>query len=82
MDLVPNPEQIFSSSCMDVSSLLKVTEEDGRSFDIVFVIMDRLSCYSQAIPCLKSGLTADKAPRLFMDHCVYFMGIPLEILSD
>jgi len=44
--------------------------------------VDRLSGYIQAIPCLKSGLTADKAARLFMDHCVYFMGITMEILSD
>ena len=34
------------------------------------------------MPCLKEGFTARKAAHPFLERCVAFMGIPLEILSD
>ena len=46
------------------------------------VIVDRLSVYIEAIPCLKRELTAQDVAQLFLDKCVCFMGVPLEILSD
>ena len=82
LDFCPVPDQIFSSLCMDFLSLPKVTGQDGQQYDSVFVIVDRLSGYILAIPCLKEGLTAEKAARLFMNHCVQVTGVPLEILSD
>ena len=82
LDFCPVPSQIFSSLCMDFLSLPKVTGKDGNQYDSVFVIVDRLSGYILAIPCLKEGLTAEKTARLFMNHCVQITGVPLEILSD
>jgi hypothetical protein len=82
LDFCPVPDQIFSSLCMDFLSLAKVKAQDGLVYDSVFVIVDRLSGYIHGIPCLKEGLTAEKAARLFINHCVLLTGVPLEILSD
>ena len=82
LDFCPVPDQIFSSLCMDFLSLPKVTGQDGQQYDSVFVIVDRLSGYILAIPCLKEGLTAEGAARLFMNHCVQVTGVTLEMLSD
>ena len=82
VDFFPVPSQIFSSLCMDFLSLLAVTGAQGKKRDTVLVIVDRLSGYIIGIPCQKSGLTAEAAAELFLKHCVYLMGVPLEILSD
>ena len=60
LDYCPVPTQIFCSLCMDFLSLPKFKSEDGEEYDVVFVIVDRLSGYILAIPCNKTGLTAEK----------------------
>ena len=82
LDFCPIPSQVFSSLCMDFLSLPKVTGSDGHLYDSVFVVVDRLSGYILGLPCLKSGLTAESVAKMFIRHCVYLMGVPLEILSD
>ena len=82
LDYCPVPQQVFSSLCIDFLSLAECTDEDGNKYDYVMVVVDRLSGYICGIPCLKMGLTAEKTARLFIRHCVHFMGVPLEILSD
>ena len=67
---------------MDFLTLSKVTTESGAHYDTIFVIVNRLSGYIQCIPCLKAGITAEEAAKLFLNHCVYLMGVPLRILSD
>ena len=46
------------------------------------MIVCRLSGYILAIPCQKAGLTAISLAQIFLDKCVFFMGIPNEIVSD
>jgi hypothetical protein len=82
LDFSPVPSQIFSSLCMDFVTLSKVTDSEGRTFDTVLVIVDRLSGYIWGISCFKTGLTAEAVAKLFVRHCVSMTGIPLEILSD
>ena len=67
---------------MDFLTLPKVTGADGRAYDSVLVVVDRLSGYIVGIPCLKAGLNAEKTARLFIEHCVSFMDLPTEILSE
>ena len=82
LDYCPVPSQIFSSLCMDFLSLPKVSDSSGEQFDSVFVVVDRLSGYIMGVPCSKAGLTAERTAELFIRHCVYLTGVPLEILSD
>ena len=82
MDFVPIPEDIFTSICMDFVDIPECLSTDGKLFDCCFVIVCRLSGYITAIPCRKSGLTAKIVAQLFLSHCISFMGLPNEIVSD
>ena len=81
LDFWPIPSQVFQSLAMDFLSLPTCTYRN-ITCDFCFVVVDRLSGYIVAAPCTKKGLTAQDAAHLFLDKCVHFMGLPLEILSD
>ena len=81
LDYWPVPDDIFCSLAMDFLSLPECKDRENI-YDYCFVIVDRLSGYIHAIPCRKLGLTAPLAAELFLRHCVSFMGLPFEILSD
>lgn len=70
------------SLAFDFLALPECKGSDGVVYDAAFVVVDRLSGYIQAIPCRKKGLTSEKLAQLFIRHCVLFMGLPLEVLSD
>jgi transposase InsO family protein len=67
---------------MDFLELESVTGSDGKDYDYILVIVCRLSGYLTALPCRKSGLTAQHVAQLFLERCVCFMGLPNEIVSD
>ena len=81
-DFWPVPDEIFMSLSFDFLALPKCDGSDGRQYDTCLVIVDRLSGYIQAIPCLKEGLTSKRLAQLFFDHWLLRHGLPLEILSD
>jgi len=81
LDFWPIPRDIFQSLAMDFLSL-PPCDHAGVTYDYCLVIVDRLSGYIQAIPCRQAGLTAPDCAQLFLRHCVAFMGLPLEVLSD
>ena len=74
---------LFSSVSMDFFSLPRYKHEaTGEIFDDVYVILCRLTGYILAISCQQNGLATRKAAQLFVDRCVYFMGMPQSIYSD
>ena len=82
MDFFPIPEDVFSSLCMDFLELESVKGSDGKEYNYVLVIVCRLSGYIVAVPCQKSGLTAQSLAQLFLEKCICLMGLPNEIVSD
>ena len=50
--------------------------------DCCFVIVDRATGYVIAIPATLKGLDARKLAELFLQKCVFFTGVPNEILRD
>ena len=82
LDYFPIPQDIFTSLCMDFLELETCKGRDGREYNYVLVVVCRLSGYVVAIPCQKSGLTAEILAEIFLSSCVCFMGIPNEIVSD
>ena len=81
LDHFPIPDYPFASLAMDFVKLPH-TKVGATEFDFIFVIVDRLTGYTMGIPCLEEGLTAEKAAELFLDRCVFFTGLPTEIMSD
>ena len=77
----PIPSTPFSSLAMDFVELDSV-KVDGQNFDSALIVVCRLSGYIIAIPTRKKGLDAAKLARIFLERCVFFMGIPREIFSD
>ena len=77
----PIPEYPFSSLAIDFVDLPTVKVR-GQVYDIILVIVCRLTGYILPIPCLKKGLDSEKVAELFLGRCVFFMGLPKEILSD
>ena len=79
----PIPHYPFSSVSMDFFSLPRCKHEaTSEIFDYVYVIVCRLTGYILAIPCQQKGLDTRKAAQLFLDRCVFFMGMPRSIYSD
>ena len=81
MEHYPIPEYPFSSLAMDFTKLPLVSL-GGEKFDYAFVIVDRLTGYTMAIPCFEKGLNAEKAASLVLEKCVCFTGLSHEIMSD
>jgi hypothetical protein len=67
---------------MDFLELPPVIISKDIYYDYIFVIACRLSGYVIAIPTQKAQMTGSKAARLFLERCVWFMGVPNEIMSD
>ena len=61
---------------------LPATQFRGEKYDYLMVIVDRLTGYVLALPCRKKGLTAEKAAELFLEPCVFLMGLPKDITAD
>ena len=77
VDFFPIPGDIFQSLCID---FLELPPSDGKNY--IMVVVCRLSGYIVAIPCSKDGLTSEETAKLFLEHCVHFMGLPCEIVSE
>ena len=77
----PVPPYIFSSMCMDFVDLPRVRYKKNY-YDYLFVIVDRLSGYIQAIPCEKEGLTGAACADMFFRQVMMFTGLPKEVLTD
>ena len=82
LDYWPIPDEVFSCLCMDFVDLPSCQDAEGATFDYALVIVCRLSGYVVALPCRKTGLTAEHCARLFLRHCVAIFGLPHEIMSD
>ena len=79
----PIPHYPFSSVSMDFFSLSRCKHEaTGKIFDYVYMIVCRLTGYFVAIPCQQKGLDTRMAAQLFLDRCVFFMGMPQSIYCD
>ena len=71
----------FASLAIDFVSLPEVTSA-GQVYDQCMVIVDRLTGYLTAVPCRAQGLDVKAAADLFLQRCLFFTGVPKEIMSD
>ena len=55
---------------------------DFVEYDYLMEIVDGLTGYVLALPCRKKGLMAKKAAELFLERCVFLMGLPKDITAD
>ena len=72
----------FASVAMDILHLPTCEVRKGYTVDCSFVIVDRATGYVIAIPITLKGLDARKLAELFSETCVFFTGVPNEILRD
>ena len=77
----PVPQYPFASLAIDFVSLPEITSA-GQVYDQCMVIVDRLTGYLTAVPCRAQGLDAKAAADLFLQRCLFFTGVPKEIMSD
>ena len=63
-------------------SFLPATQFHGAKYDYLIVIVDRLACNVFAPPYRKRWLTAEKAAELFLERCVFLMGLPKDITAN
>ena len=78
----PVPKYPFASVAMDIVHLPTCEVRKGYTVDCPFVIVDRATGYVIAIPATLKGLDARKLAELFLEKCVFFTGVPNEILRD
>ena len=78
----PIPIYRFASVAMDIVHLPTCKVRKGYTVDCCFVIVDRATGYVIAIPATLRGLDARKLAELFLEKCVFFTGVPNEILRD
>jgi len=74
---LPIPKQPWSSVSMDFITDLP----PSKSFDTIFVVVDRLTKMAHFIPCKKS-ITGEETARLFLDNIYRYHGLPDDIVSD
>ncbi len=72
------PGERFSEITMDFLTGIPETEQ---GYNMVFVIVDRLSKRARFIPCSKH-LTGEDAAKLFLQHYFVNFGLPKKIYSD
>ena len=77
----PVPTYPFASIAIDFVEL-PATQFCGDNYDYLMVIVDRLTDYVLALPCRKKGLMAEKAAELFLERCVFLMGLLKDITAD
>lgn len=74
---LPIPEKPWSSISMDFI----VDLPESKSFDSIFVVVDRLTKMAHFVPCTKS-VTGEEAARLFLENIYKYHGLPDDIISD
>jgi transposase InsO family protein len=74
---LPIPEYPWQHVTMDFCSFPK----DEHGFDNVFVVVDRLSKQSVAVPCYKTA-TAEDMAKLYIHHVYRYYGAPETMVSD
>lgn len=74
---LPIPEQPWSSVSMDFITDLP----NSRSYDSIFVIVDRFTKMAHFMPCTKS-ITGEETAKLFIDNIYRYHGLPKDIISD
>ena len=81
MDSTPVIDQPMTSVCMDIFSM--PTEKwQGQMYDAILLCVDRLTGWIIALPCLKLGLTAEKAAHMMLEKWWDGFGIPSIITCD
>lgn len=75
---LPIPGKKMSWITMDFLTGIPTTK---KGFDMIFIIVDRLSKRCKLIPCTKN-LTGEGAAELFISHYFCNFGIPQKIVSD
>ena len=78
----PIPKYPFASVALNIVHLPTSEVRKGYTVDCSFVISDRATGYVIAIPATLKGLDARKLVELFLEKCVFFTGVPNEILRD
>ena len=53
----------------------------SKTFDSIFVVVDRLTKMAHFVPCNKS-VTGEEAARLFLENVYKYHGLPDDIISD
>ena len=74
---LPIPDRPWQHILMDFKEFLP----DKHGFDMLFVIVDRLSKRPRSIPCKKT-VTAKGMAKLFIFYILLVYGIPNLIVSD
>ncbi len=74
---LPIPETPWTSISMDFI----VDLPPSKTFDSIFVVVDRLTKMAHFIPCHKT-VTGEETARLFVDNVYRFHGLPNDIISD
>lgn len=62
---------------MDLVGLMPKMEQGSQ---YIFVIINRYSKLTRAVPTLKT--TATRVINVFMDHCIIPYGMPMYLLTD
>ena len=74
---LPVPEHPWQHVTMDFKSM----PEDKAGYDMIFVVIDRLSKQAISIPCHKT-ITAEQMATLYIDRIYRYFGPPETIVSD
>ena len=74
---LPVPEKPWSSISMDFI----VDLPESKSFDSIFVVVDRLTKMAHFVPCNKT-VTGEETARLFVENVYKYHGLPDDIISD
>jgi hypothetical protein len=74
---LPIPEHPWQHVTMDFKSMPK----DKFGYDIVFVVIDRLSKQAISIPCHQT-ITAEEMAQLYITYVYRYYGAPESIVSD
>jgi hypothetical protein len=74
---LPIPEHPWQHVTMDFKSMPK----DKFGYDMVFVVIDRLSKQAISIPCHQT-ITAEEMAQLYITYVYRYYGAPESIVSD
>ena len=78
----PIPKYPFASVAMNIVHLPTCEVHKGYTADCCFVIVDRATRYVIAIHAALKGLDAHKLAEHLSEKCLFFTGVPSEILRD
>jgi hypothetical protein len=76
---IPLPERRWQQVTIDFISGIPTTS--NHSYDMIMVVVDRVSKYSHFIPCYTANSSKDIAWYLY-DHIIRLHGVPEVIISD